>query len=188
MKKLIFLLFSVLAFNSCEKDSGVIVKEDTTTISPESRLKAATLVLWHDLTQTQRNQAILTRAYQNNEQYVGLNCKQWASAVVASASGNCTTLPTTATSPNDWYWNAGQYVSGRSALISTAVPGEIIQMKLAAYPYGPHTAIVYSINSTQVTFIESNWCTPECLIVNLRTLSFTTFYGQVSNYTIYKIL
>ncbi len=187
MKKLIFLLFSVLVFNGCEKDGGVIVKEGATTISPESRLKATTLVLWHDLTQTQRNQAILTRAYQNNGQFVNRNCKQWASDVVASASGNCTTLPITATDPNDWYWNAGQYVSGRSALISTAVPGEIIQMRLI--PSGPHTAIVYSINSTQVTFIESNWCKPAtCNTVNLRTLSFTTFYGQVSNYTIYKIL
>lgn len=181
MEKLIFLLIMVLALNGCEKSNELVIEELT---PKENVLKSGD---WHTLTQTQRNQAIIARAYQDNGNYVGLNCKMWASAVVSSASSNCTTLPTTAASPNDWYWNAGQYVSGRSGLMEYAVAGEIVQMKLTSG--GPHTAIVYSVISTQLTFIESNWCSPAtCNIVNLRTITFATFYGQVSNYTIYKIL
>jgi len=188
MKKLVFLLVVVLAFNSCQKDNEMLVKKGVSSISSKSNLKSA-LVTWHNLTQAQRNQAILARAYQNNGQYVGLSCKDWASAVVASASGNATTLPSNAPSPNDWYWNAGQYVNGRSGLLQYAVPGEIVQMRLTTTPPGPHTAIVYSITSTQVTFIECNWCKPAtCYTVNMRTITFATFYGQVSNYTIYTIL
>lgn len=94
MKKIVFLLIVILALSSCQKDNEVFVKKDLSSISSESSLKSV-LVTWHNLTQAQRNQAILTRAYQDNGQNVGLNCKQWASAVVTSASGNCTTLPTT---------------------------------------------------------------------------------------------
>jgi len=183
MKKLFFILISIFLFYGCQKDNETFKQASVSVAEPRS--KVASVVAWHNLTQAQRNQAILTRAYQNNGQYVNMNCKQWASRVVLDASASCVTLPLT--NINDWYWEASPNVSGRSGLLQYAVPGEIVQMKVIS-SNGPHTAIVYSITSTQVTFIESNWCKPPCNIVNLRTLTFTTFYGQVSNYTIYKIL
>lgn len=189
MKKNVILLFLILAvFSGCSKEKDVNISNESMSQFQEQspRLKvSSTSSTWHSLTQVQRNQAILVRAYQDNGVWVKKNCKEWASAVVASASGGATTLPLT--DPSDWYWAASSYVEGRSALLQVAQPGELVQMKLVSG--GPHTAIVYSITSSQVTFIESNWCKPAtCLTVNLRTITFATFYSQVSNYTLYKIL
>ena len=50
---------------------------------------------WSNLTQQQRNQAIIDRAYQNNNMYVGQNCKEWVRTVVYAASGNHVTVPAT---------------------------------------------------------------------------------------------
>lgn len=178
MRKIVLFLSLVISLYGCQK-----VDEPNDNQKNVRQLKLSD---WHNRSQNERNQAIILRAYQDNGNYVAQNCKQWANTVVLSASESCMSLPTTAAPPNDWYWNANQFVEGRSGLIEYAKPGEIVQMKLTSG--GPHTAIIYNLTSTHVTFIESNWCTPPCNIVNTRTLTFSTFYGQVSNYTIYRIL
>ena len=72
--------------------------------------QAFTAAQWHAMTQLQRNQLILQRAYQDNNRQVGLNCKQWVQVVVPSASAYAVTVPQTNPSPYDWYWLPGQYV------------------------------------------------------------------------------
>lgn len=181
---IIFLMLLINLFTACEQVSSPMAPT-----SSDDEITPLTLASWHNKTQAQRNQAIRARAYQQNNQLVGLSCKNWVKAVVLAASTDIT-LPPTCPSPNDYYWQAHQYVVGRSGLIQYAQPGEIVQMRLSGG--GPHTAIVYAISASSVTFIESNWDnTPNDnsdAYARMRTVSFTTFYNQVSQYTIMYIL
>lgn len=143
---------------------------------------------WHDWTQQQRNQAIVNRAYDDNNAWVGESCKEWVRTVVYDASSGAVTIPST--HPDLYYWYSHAYVVGRSGLIQYAQPGEIVQMKLTSgYP---HTAIVVSVSAYGVTFIESNWdATPEDetdAYVHTRYVTFADFYNQVDNYSIMYIL
>ena len=141
---------------------------------------------WHDWSQSTRNQAIVDRTYQDNTHNVGQNCKEWARTVVYSASGGAVTIPST--QPNLYQWYSDSNVVGRSGLIQYALPGEIVQMKLASGT--EHTAIVLAVSSGQgVTFIESNWYNQSYPnYVFTRYVSFADFYNQVNSYTIYYIL
>lgn len=172
MKKLNFTLIMVIA---------VLI---TALITGATKAMAG----WHDWTQQQRNQAIVDRAYEDNNDWVGVSCKEWVRTVVYDASIGTITIP--ATHPDLYYWYPHTYVVGRSALIQYAQPGEIVQMKLnSGYP---HTAIVVSVSAYGITFIESNWDnTPENYsdaYVHTRYVTFTDFYNQVENYTIMYIL
>lgn len=181
---IILLMLIISLFTACDQASAPMAP----TIQ-DDEITSPALASWHNKTQTQRNQAIRTRAFQNNNQLVGLSCKNWVKAVVLAASTDIT-LPPTCPVPNDYYWQPHQYVVGRSGLIEYAQPGEIVQMRLSNG--GPHTAIVYARSASAVTFIESNWdLTPEIdsdARVAVRTVPFTTFYNQVSQYTIMYIL
>mgnify|MGYP001591753260 CR=1 FL=1 len=140
---------------------------------------------WHNLSQSQRNSAILTRALQDNNTYVGLNCKNWARKVVQDASSGHVIIPATAPDVNGWYWASDSYGHsvGRSGMIEYAQPGEIVQMNWGVG--NPHTAIVYSINSSGVYFIESNWqdkAGEGPNHVDIRFVSFSNFYSHVGSY------
>lgn len=140
---------------------------------------------WHEWSQIERNQAIVDRASQDNNSYVGQNCKEWARTVVYSASGGAVTIPST--HPDLYYWYPDNNVVGRSGLIQYAQPGEIIQMKLKSGI--EHTAIVLAVSPSGITFIESNWYSQNWPnYVFTRYVTFTDFYNQVSAYSIYYIL
>lgn len=149
--------------------------------------QALTPAQWHAMTQAQRNQQILNRAYQDNGRYVGLNCKQWVQAVVPSASAYAVTVPPTNSSPNDWYWQHGPYVVQvpQPASILWAQPGWIVQMRMVAVSGGfiPHTAIVVSVYGNIITFIDSNYYSSTYpLTVRVHSMTDTEFYSKVSGY------
>lgn len=115
------------------------------------------------LTQAQRNQYVLNTAYS----YLGAtnqcNCKEWARTVVQVASyyGDVT-IPSTCPNANGWYWCL-PHQDVREILwtpyakpIYAATPGNIVQMNYGP-SQGPHTAIVWSISSTNVCFIDANF-------------------------------
>lgn len=140
---------------------------------------------WHTMTQSQRNAAIVNRANQYLNQWVGLSCKEWVRKVVYEASGNHVTVPPTSPAPNDYMWQSdpsGQVV-GMSMPIENVSVGHIIQMRLSSG--WPHTAIVTAKTSTSVTFIESNWdSTPgdnSDAYVRTRTLTFSQFYSKLQS-------
>lgn len=146
----------------------------------------AAMAGWHDLSQSQRNQAIVDRAVQDNNVCVGQSCKEWVRTVVYSASGGAVTIPSTVDPPGCW-WNYGSYVASGSTRIEWVSPGEIIQMRLRSGIV--HTSIVVSMSPYGVTLIESNWSYifhPNC--VYLRYVSFTDFNNQVECFTINYIL
>jgi hypothetical protein len=137
---------------------------------------------WHTWTQAVRNQAIVNRTYQDNNKYVGLNCKQWVRKVVYDASKGAVSIPSTAS--NLYTWVSNNNVAGRSGLIQYARPGEIVQMLLSSGI--EHTAIVLAVAPTGVTFIESNWDNDE--VVHTRFVTFSKFKQQVRSFSIYTIL
>lgn len=141
---------------------------------------------WHDLTQAQRNQAIVNEANSWSNGSSGGQCKAWIqSYVVWEASGREVLIPTNNGSCS---WNESPNAIGRSALIDWVNPGEIIQMKLSsAYGGGPHTLIVTSNNGSSVTVKESNWCAGNCEQVGSRTLTYQQFYDMVDCYSVYFI-
>ena len=143
---------------------------------------------WHDLTQAQRNQAIVDEANSWSNGSDGGQCKEWVqSHVVWDASEQAVWLPT-----NDDYcsWNYHPYVVGMSTIIDWVNPGEIIQMKLSStYGGGPHTLIVTANDGEdEVTVKESNWCANDCEEVGSRTLTYQQFYDMVDCYSVYYIL
>ena len=50
---------------------------------------------WHILTQEERNQKILNRAFNDLEDDVGLNCNRWIRKVVIDASDGAVDIPNT---------------------------------------------------------------------------------------------
>ncbi|MFH1187761.1 MAG: hypothetical protein V1688_02765 [bacterium] len=143
---------------------------------------------WHEWSQNSRNQAILNEAYRDINKPVGLCCKDWAKRVVKNASNRLVALPATTDCYPYYYWKPSKDVLSRSGRIESAVPGEIVQM-YTIYNH-PHTAIVYGISKSGVTFIESNWCSNNCQIVKTRYIDFAAFYKQVrgADFTINTIL
>lgn len=138
---------------------------------------------WHSLSQTARNQAIVNETMNWYEGQWGDTCKKWVQLyVVPNTSSLSGLIPLNGS--NACYWQPGSYVVGRSGYIGSAMPGEIIQMDLGGN--NPHTAVVIANGSTSVTFKESNWNLDNK--VRTRTVSHSTFYTQVSCFTIYYVL
>ncbi|MEY3784474.1 MAG: hypothetical protein RLZZ230_796 [Candidatus Parcubacteria bacterium] len=149
---------------------------------------------WHDLTQSERNQAIVDETYADLNKNVGVSCKEWVRNIVYRATESHIIIPPNRSSPYDYKWandSTGQVVA-MSMPIKDVSPGHIIQMKLSSG--WPHTAIVLAKSSTQVTFIESNWdSTPDInsdAVVKIRTVTFSKFYSNLKSpgsYTVYFV-
>ncbi len=146
---------------------------------------------WHDLSQAQRNQAIIDRAYQDDGDLVGVSCKEWVRTVVTEASNYSIIIPSNDDYPCSWRTDQtySQYCIGRCGYIQWANPGEIIQM---VFNNGtPHTAIVVEKTATTITFIESNWDnTPNDysdVYVKPREVTFTEFNNSIQCFSIYFI-
>lgn len=128
---------------------------------------------WHALSQAERNQKILERAYEDLGKYVGDpnnditgQCKAWVQVVVYAASNGEVQLPLN--HPTDFSrWiddpenTDSEYCIGRRGSILSAKPGEIVQVQWKdTYKEGPnnlHTFIVVSVNFFKITVIDSNW-------------------------------
>ena len=155
---------------------------------------------WHDTTQTDRNQRIVTQA-QHDLGLAGGECKVWAYDVVRVASYYAggpavpVYLPATDNNGYGYAWvndGTGNAVSSGALTPSSMVPGMIIQMRIryANGTYGPHTAIVLSnsVGTQQLTFIESNYNGD--YIVKVRTTSYASFLSSIeptNHYTVYTI-
>lgn len=185
MKKVVILLFmGLVALFSCNKENEDVALSKDVSQSQVQILKSSSS--WHALSQPQRDQAILTRAYQDNGKWAGAgqDCKNWARTVVLSASGNVVWLPSTNT--NNYTWASDPNIGVVPSAIAVASPGNIVQMALNNGT--AHTAIIYARDYTYVTFIESNWCLPAtCNMVRLRKITFSQFQSQVTGYSIYYV-
>ncbi len=147
---------------------------------------AADKAWWRGLSQATRNQAIIERAWVDNGRYVGLNCKDWARAVVLAASRNVVNLPSTLPNASGWYFASSPYLRPLGN-IRTVFPGCIVQTNWkTSKGVTPHTFIVTATGSAGMNIIESNWVATN--YVRERFVSFSTFESQVSLYTCYYVI
>lgn len=145
---------------------------------------------WRNLTQSQRNAAIVSRGYADNGKYVGLNCKEWARKVVYDASKTVVWLPSTLPDANGWYFAPSSYLYGCLSVycISAVKPGYIVQMqwRQQSGAITPHTMIVTGVTSTGFSVIESNWIASNT--VGTRSITFNDFYKNVVKASMYYVV
>lgn len=146
---------------------------------------------WNSLSQSQRTQYILNRAYQDNCRYVGKNCKEWVQRVVSDASGGHVWLPQTANSGTAYWWNYDStgHTAQRYSSIYYVQRGDIVQMNwLTSSGWTPHTFIVTAVYGDRLSVIESNWGQGNYLTVNTRVVYFSDFQSKTQGkYTIYYV-
>lgn len=160
-----------------------------------------TVVLsWQNMTQQQRNQAIITTGLQGHNSsgvppiYLynpGIECKPWAEWVVSNASNWAVALPSTGA---DYQWNPDPFhhvtqMSSASTPVQPSTlaalqPGWILQLQRAGGA-GPHTAIVLSATIAGVYFLDSNWVAKN--EAGIHFLSVTDFNKDFARYTVYQI-
>ena len=144
---------------------------------------------WHEISQVQRNRKIIDRAFEDLGKRGG-QCKAWVYHVVLSASGDKVRLPRNNMAVKD-SWFDSEFAEGRKASITTAKPGEIVQIRWKEHiapPWNLHTLIVVSVDPHEITFIDSNWKGDE--MVGERTKKISIFEGDnawAESFTIYTI-
>jgi hypothetical protein len=181
-RKLILLVALVLAGCAMEVSDEATEEEragesppDDDVTGTEQALTSADYAWWRGLSQIERNQAILDRAYRDLDRNVGVQCKPWVQWVVSEASRGVATVPLTAPNAYGWYWQPGRYATRVYTNIRNVRPGWIVQMNLrfANGSVGPHTAIVVGVASSGVYWVESNYAVPNT--VKLRFQSYADF-------------
>lgn len=145
---------------------------------------------WHSMTQTQKNNALINRAYQDVNT-TGGQCKVWIQNMVYATSGSHVWLPVNNPSPNDWYWvyDPNGHAIGMSTMLEWITPGYIIQMRLDGGI--PHTAIVVSKDSAGLTLVDSNWFTQSAPnVVKIHYITYTALYEKLEqpySFSVYRI-
>lgn len=113
---------------------------------------------WGEMSQAQKNIAILSYAMSIKNGTYGGQCKVWVRDVVKKVSGK--TIPSNAEDPKDYQWLSSKDVIKRKiAHAGLMSAGDIVQMKLLSNGI-PHTAIVIGVYQGApgyVSFIDSNW-------------------------------
>jgi len=147
----------------------------------------AAIAGWHGLSQSQRNNHIVTRASRDLGRNVGVECKEWVRNVVRGVSN--VNIPSNA---NNYTWST---VSSNHCVrmlkpfpISWVQRGQIIQMEWRSRSgtIYPHTATVLSNNGTTMTWIDSNWLGDTT--VRTHEVSVRNFELRVgTNYNVYEI-
>lgn len=154
---------------------------------------------WSCMTDQQRNDLILNRARSE----IGINyantsygtCKKWAIKAVQDVGGPMLPFNFTNSSADPTYYNArwydsqhiviwqGAYYCPASFMYHGIVPGNIVQMRLGTS--GIHTAIIESVSSTSMTWIDCNWQFDS--VVRRHTVSLSWWAGSVTAWTVYQI-
>ncbi|MDO8537093.1 MAG: hypothetical protein Q7R94_02510 [bacterium] len=139
---------------------------------------------WHNWSQGQRNNAIVSRALTQNGAYTGVQCKEWVQNVVYSASGGAVWLPLNQPNLYQWYPSPNVWAVPYCPSIYSASPGSVIQMK---WNSTPHTAIVYSTTGSGMWWIDCNW--NHDTRVTMHFVSYSQFMSATSNsfYTVYYV-
>ena len=193
------------------ENSGFATGADAAPAAPAlSKIILAQWLSWHALPQTDRNQKILDRAYKDLGKYLGDpedwrpgQCKTWVQDVVFAASNGAVQLPLNHPEKDRWIDDPentdSEYCIGRCGPITSARPGEIVQVRwktsFSAPPRDLHTFIVVSVNATTITVIDSNWiggneidrmCYRE-KTVREHSIDISTFNDNAKSFTIYSI-
>lgn len=152
---------------------------------------------WHDLTDNERNQLILSEAQSWVDKYSGQSCKVWVQNLVWTASWETVWLPLNYYNPDNTYhlarWepeNSDVSVVLCSTLLISDYwwmfkPGQIIQMRHSAGGTTPHTMIIKSATYYGFIVIDSNWASDG--YVREHWISGSWFASYVEAWTVYQI-
>ena len=173
------------------ENSGRAIGSDDFPAAP-----AASPTSWHALSQSERNQKILDRAYKDLGKNLGIpdgRCKTWVQAVVQSASGGQVYPPKNDKLKDRWINDPkntdSEYCIGRCAPITSARPGEIVQVRWKKHVNPPdnlHTFIVVSVNASTITVIDSN--RKNNTTVRDEPINIDKFKANADSFSIYYIL
>ena len=143
---------------------------------------------WSSLSQVQRNQAIITRGLQQIGQVTGQQCKEWARTVVLGASQGNVVLPPTRANGWQWYSNSHVRLVAQNVCPANLLPGHIVQLRQGNGL--PHTAMVYAISQTGMTWLDANWVNYNNPVgtVALHVVTWTQFYQMTNRYSFYEII
>lgn len=186
---------SEVAPETSENDRLATGVNDVPAAPALSKIEPAQHLSWHALPQSKRNQKILDRAYKDEDKYVGDEknnltgqCKAWVQDVVYSASDGAVYPPKTDMDFKD-RWYESKYCIGRCAPITSARPGEIVQVRwkesYVKPPENLHTFIVVSVNASTITVIDSN--AKNNKTVYERELKTSEFNENADSFSIYYI-
>ncbi|MDP2790027.1 MAG: hypothetical protein Q8O51_02760 [bacterium] len=189
--------------NTVKVDSSQVFYRDTVEVSAEmyqenernalSPAAAYSASGWHAMSQTTRNQIIISKALSENRMCVPYNCKTWARHIVEAASG-CVTLPSTSMPTicpkADGYAfcpssNVRLTLQNQSVVYSALKQGQIMQMWYAGN-YNPHTAFIYVSDAGGITFLDCNFVGSN--MVGTHWMSWSTFYTKVKQFSVYEVL
>ncbi len=147
---------------------------------------AAVAPPWHKATQDVRNEWIVIRGTEDIDK-IGGSCKEWVRRVVSDASKKSVDIPSS--TDDECGWSSSTDVGqDKKRTIYGVRRGEIIQMRwqnAGNKKINPHTAIVYSIGSTSMKWLDSNMVKPSQ--VGIHTVTFKEFVNQALCYKIYYI-
>ncbi len=166
----------------------------TLLFAGNSKVSAQMCVPWHNLTQAQRNQFILSAGVAQNGMYLRsvqfpglpMQCKEWVQNVVYRASGGAVWLPS---NYSNFEWNGHSWVYSLPGMsVQACQSGQIIQMEILGRngQYGPHTAIVWQVYSSGIYFLDCNYGGDGR--VQIHYLSFADYSKIVRRYTVYTVL
>ena len=175
--------------------------EESDSIIGSERGSSPLVASWHARSQNERNKQILHVALDDLGVNVGESCKEWVRDVIEEASNRHVTIPSNTLSGDRWQPDLTGHVileryNANPALLNTQ-PGYIVQMQWKPgvgsddSEYNMHTAIVLSVFSDGVIFIESNYDnTPknnEDAVVNIRYVLENEFKEKVQSFSVYYI-
>lgn len=201
--RILFVIFASLLMISvvgCGEESEQILDPDSMDETSEKG-SSPLVVIWHALSQSEKNQRILQVALDDYGVKVRKSCKEWVRKVIKQASNEHVNIPSNTSNGDSWKpdtaGHAIRYRYNRSPALLETSPGHIVQMQWKAgvgsrdSEYNMHTAIVLSVLPNGVFFIESNYDnTPknvEDAVVNIRFVSEKEFQEQVQAFSVYYI-
>lgn len=140
--------------------------------------------------QASRVNAILARAYKDNGQTLGLQCKQWVQIVVLDATH--ISVPGTFPNPDGYQWNSDPHFDLVPGGIRAAQPGDFVQMRVKDVNgvMEPHTFIIAKVNAPNLTVIESNFTKAGLVMerpnaIKKPAITFTSI--EQLQYTVYRM-
>jgi len=157
---------------------------------------------WSSLSDEERNKEILAKAktWINKE---GGQCKTWIQVVVDAASDRTSHLPLNYIEAGDMYNKAkwqdspnvevvwqGAYHSP-AGFPGSIKPGNIIQFRFLGNhnnsddATGLHTALIKSVDSLSMTWIDSNWKGKE--LVRQHVFSISDWSEKIEAWTVYQV-
>ncbi len=168
---------------------------DNATVTTKGEVQSTALASWNSLSAMGKRQLLLETAYSDYLARRGAKtsytCKTWAQFIVPKASGGSAWLPKNCPNGYGYYYcpldHVTQILQNQSAPYTHFLPGRILQMWYGGQNK-PHTAFIFSVSPSGMQWLDCNWVGGVGNgIVGIHSISWSDFYRNVVNYTLYEV-